>query len=102
MKKMMLVNRMISEKSVTVAVGFLYTANKTEEKAMLFDITNLVNSGRHLGFTNDANVFFDFDREGLSSKYYKGDREEYNNLLCALQRFGQAKSCNVKIKTIRL
>ena len=101
MKKMMLVNRMIGEKAITIGVSFLYTANKTEEKALLFDVSTLIGVvGKHLNFTSNVGVFFEFTKEDLSDKYFNNDRVRYNNLLCELQRYGESRGCDVRIKTI--
>ena len=101
MKKMMLVNRIVNAKDITIGVSFLYTANKTEEKALLFDVSTLVGIvGKHLNFTSNVGVFFEFTKEDLSNRYFSNNRVRYNNLLCELQRFGQSKGCDVEIKTL--
>ena len=102
MKKMMLVNRMVEKNGITIAVSVLFTKRDREKKAMMFEISTIGDSfgSSNLNFTNNSGVFFKFDKEKLSNKYYKGERIKYNALLCTLQRYGEARGCDVKIETL--
>lgn len=103
MKKMMLVNRMVEENSIAIGVSVLFTKRDREKKAMMFEISTIGEGfgSSNLNFTSDTGVFFKFDKEKLSDKYYRGERIKYNALLCALQRYGEARDCEVTFKTLR-
>ena len=102
MKKMMLVNRIVEKNSIAIGVSVLFTKRDREKKAMLFEISTIGENygSSNLNFTNNFGVFFRFDKEKLSNKYYRGERIKYNALLCTLQRYGESRGCNVKIKTL--
>lgn len=102
MKKTMLVNRMVEENSIAISVSVLFTKRDREKKAMMFEISTIGENygSSNLSFTNDTGVFFRFDKEKLSNKYYRGERIKYNALLCTLQRYGESRGCDVEIKTI--
>lgn len=102
MKKTMLVNRMVEENAIVIGVSVLFTKRDREKKAMMFEISTIGEDygSSNLNFTSDTGVFFRFDKEKLSDKYYRGERIKYNALLCTLQRYGEARSCDVEIKTL--
>lgn len=101
-KRRLAVTRIVTASDITIAISFLFShrRKKRDEKAMLFDIATLDETGLNLShLTKSECVFFNFSREKLKMEYYSGERCRYNNLLSELQRFGQARGYDVVVKS---
>ena len=102
--KKMYVYRIVNGKKITLGVSFMTNTRKENMlvKAMLLDVASLNGHRDNLSFIGkDADtVFFDFDKELMKMKYSSYEREGYMAILCSLQRYGQAHSCEVVMKTI--
>lgn len=102
MKKRLAITRVVTDREIDVIVNFMFThqCEHRKEKAMLFDIAKLSDLGFNLShLTKDDSVFFEFSREQLNLKYYRGERNRYSNLLSELQRYGQCRGYEVVIKS---
>lgn len=104
MKIRMCVSRIVNSNNITIGVSFIANDKKenTLTKAMLLDVASLNGHGDNLSFVSPAkdSVFFHFKTEELKMKYSSYEREGYMAILCKLQRYGQAHSCEVVMKTI--